>query len=163
MTRSHRHGHLRPAPVIAIVAFVLVTWLLASNSASPNAPRPGIGGTEDAPFVEGEVLIRFKHDSTESVRRTVRSALGATRVRRFDRSLEHLRLGGDVGHRAELEQLEPLPVQAHALLAEDDRPGARGAHERGDHEHRHAKEQQRDQAAADVDEALEQSPPSVQG
>ena len=105
MTRSHRHGHLRPAPVIAIVAFVLVTWLLASNSASPNAPRPGIGGTEDAPFVEGEVLIRFKHDSAESVRRTVRSVLGAKRLRRFGRSVEHLRLGSG---RTTLDAVERL-------------------------------------------------------
>ena len=108
MTRLHRHGLPRLVTAIAIVAFVLVTWLLASATGPPTS-RPAAGGSEDSPYVEGEVLVKFKHGSTETARRSVRSTLGAKRMRRLGRSVEHLRLGSGRTTLAAIERLRRHP------------------------------------------------------
>ena len=66
-------------------------------------------GTDDAPYVEGEVLVRFKRGATETIRGSVRSTVSAHRVRRLGRSLEHLRLGRGRTTRDAVERLRRHP------------------------------------------------------
>src|SRR2546425_8573494 len=65
-------------------------------------------------------------------------------------------------HRAELEHLEALAVQAHPLLAVENGPGGHELEGRGDREHRGRGEDQRDAADDEVEHALRHAIPAVE-
>jgi subtilisin family serine protease/sugar lactone lactonase YvrE len=100
------------------VSAAVFSLLLASGPASGSGlPAPPTAAAADAraPYVEGEILVKFRPDAPSAARAAARADLGASVHRRYHSGAEHWRLGkGETVSRA----LARLRARADVLYAE---------------------------------------------
>ena len=126
----------------------LVEQIVSSRGDSPGA------------FEQGRAKVRSQK-ATEA--RDARIILLSPRIRSGVGVAQRLHFGVDMMHCAELEQHEALSVETHALLPEDHRTRTAQADDGCDDRHGQREHQQCRERADDIERALGEMPPAVEG